>query len=293
MINARRLFMVGPCLAALTALSNVNAAPEGVAQSSLETGIEAYVGGDLTKSVTTLTKALQEGLPGRQMARAHFYRGLACRKLQKPGQAISDLTTALQQPEDLTPAERADAEFNRMSARREAGIADSESIVTDASWATRPGAVSSRPIAWAIGKTEPKVDLATSTGMLPQRRYPPVSSSWQSVTNAHAISSLPAAAVVLSRDVTPLEATTSTPGKFQVQIGIAESHSEAASLAVRLTSQHGSKFGGRRVAVAKTEVVSIGTVYRLTVGPYVSADEPQELCLTLRDSGYDCLIVPS
>ncbi|MGL4397417.1 MAG: SPOR domain-containing protein [Hyphomicrobium sp.] len=35
----------------------------------------------------------------------------------------------------------------------------------------------------------------------------------------------------------------------------------------------------------------MGTFYRVRVGSYASPDEPRGLCTTLRNSGYDCLVV--
>ena len=35
----------------------------------------------------------------------------------------------------------------------------------------------------------------------------------------------------------------------------------------------------------------MGTFYRVRVGPYADAKEPQQLCGGLRSSGFDCLVV--
>jgi hypothetical protein len=84
---------------------------------------------------------------------------------------------------------------------------------------------------------------------------------------------------------------TAPTGKFHVQVASVRSRSEAYALSVRLVSQHGSEFGARRPAVEETVIGSMGTFYRVSVGPYASAQEPQQLCGSLRASGYDCLVI--
>jgi cell division protein FtsN len=36
---------------------------------------------------------------------------------------------------------------------------------------------------------------------------------------------------------------------------------------------------------------SMGTFYRVRLGPYADAKEPTQLCKTLRPQGFDCLVV--
>jgi SPOR domain len=87
------------------------------------------------------------------------------------------------------------------------------------------------------------------------------------------------------------EAAPAPAGKFHVQVAAVRSRSEAAALSVRLLSQHGSEFGSRRPEVEETVIGSMGTFYRVSVGPYASAEEPNQLCGSLRASGFDCLVI--
>lgn len=104
------------------------------AQSSLDTGISAYQDGALEVSVEMLSNALKENLSRQQTAQAFYYRGLAYRELGKPGQAISDLTSAISVKNGLSKAHLKAAMKNRASAYREAGITATESVVvTDTS----------------------------------------------------------------------------------------------------------------------------------------------------------------
>jgi len=81
-------------------------------------------------------------------------------------------------------------------------------------------------------------------------------------------------------------------GKFHVQVAAVRSRSEAYALSVRLLSQHGSELGPRRPQVEPTVMGSMGTFYRVKVGPYASAKESKRLCTSLRASGFDCLVIP-
>jgi cell division septation protein DedD len=79
-------------------------------------------------------------------------------------------------------------------------------------------------------------------------------------------------------------------GKYHVQVAAVRSRSEAYALSVRLLSQHASELGSRKPEVDQTVIGSMGTFYRVKVGPYASAEESQQLCGSLRASGFDCLI---
>jgi cell division septation protein DedD len=93
------------------------------------------------------------------------------------------------------------------------------------------------------------------------------------------------------RAETPAAAAAEPAGKFHVQVAAVRTRSEAYALAVRLVSQHGSELGGRKPLVDDTVIGSMGTFYRVRLGPYASAKEPQHLCGSLRSSGFDCLVV--
>jgi len=94
-----------------------------------------------------------------------------------------------------------------------------------------------------------------------------------------------------SRAETPAATAAEPTGKFHVQVAAVRTRSEAYAVAVRLVSQHGSELGGRKPLVDDTVIGSMGTFYRVRLGPYASAKEPQHLCGSLRSSGFDCLVV--
>mgnify|MGYP002620224164 CR=1 FL=1 len=94
-------------------------------QRAYSAGIRAFESGDMAAAEKQLTTALSGGgLPSAQMARALYFRGSASRRLGKPAQAISDLTTAVWLKGGLSDAERAKATEERQLAYREAGLGD-------------------------------------------------------------------------------------------------------------------------------------------------------------------------
>ena len=95
-----------------------------LAQRALDAAIKLYEAGKADQAVKTIETALRGGLTSPQMARALYYRGLANRKLGKPGLAISDLTSAVWLKDGLVGPEREDALKNRAAAYQEAGISN-------------------------------------------------------------------------------------------------------------------------------------------------------------------------
>jgi cell division septation protein DedD len=95
------------------------------AQRAYAAGSKAFEAGDMAGAEQQLSAALAGGgLPNAQMARALYLRGAASRRLGKPAQAISDLTTAVWLKGGLSEADKAKATEERQLAYREAGLGD-------------------------------------------------------------------------------------------------------------------------------------------------------------------------
>ena len=101
-----------------------------LAQRALEAGIKLYECGKSDEAVKTLDVALHGGLSSQQVARAFYYRGLANRKLGKPGLAISDFTSAVWLKDGLAGPEREAALKNRVAAYQDAGISNVPDLPT-------------------------------------------------------------------------------------------------------------------------------------------------------------------
>ena len=363
-------------------------------------GIKAYEAGKHADAIKHLGAAIRAGgLQKTQIAKALYYRGLAFRKKGKPGQAISDLTSAYWLNEGLTTAQRSDALSNRNAAYREAGISNapaaSESVVVAAEPAVMSapslGAGTSGWETATLGKTAQPVTNASSTSQAPAVAAAPASKSgtsasdssdsgssggvggfFSSITNLFtgggSSSSQPAPSQSKNSDTTASIATkpetsswtqttqvapappsakptkpaqvatpfatqvapapppakpkkpgqvttpfttqvaaatppavaaqpskpkvtTAPSGKYRLQVAAVRSRSEADAVAARLMQKYGGKLGQRRPVVDEAVIGSMGTFYRVRVGPYANAKEPQQLCGTLRTSGFDCLVV--
>jgi hypothetical protein len=95
------------------------------AQRAYAAGSKAFETGDMAGAEQQLSVALSGGgLPNAQMARALYLRGAASRRLGKPAQAISDLTTAVWLKGGLSDVDKAKATEERQLAYREAGLGD-------------------------------------------------------------------------------------------------------------------------------------------------------------------------
>jgi len=99
-----------------------------ISEAVLARAIEAYKAGDIDPAIGGINAALRGRLSTESTAKAYYYRGLAHRKANLPGQAISDLTLALQFS-DLTEPDRSNASENLSVAYDEAGIAPNEKVV--------------------------------------------------------------------------------------------------------------------------------------------------------------------
>ena len=364
-------------------------------------GIKAYEAGKHADAIKHLGAAIRAGgLQKTQIAKALYYRGLAFRKKGKPGQAISDLTSAYWLNEGLTTAQRSDALSSRNAAYREAGISNapaaSESVVVAAepavmsvpsldastsgwetatlgkiaspatnasstSQSTSPApAIAAAPASKSSTSASDSSDsgssggvggffssitnLFTGGGSSSNQPAPsqsknsdttasiatkPETSSWTQTTQvaptppsakptkpAHVATPFTTQVAAAPPPAKPAQVTTpfttqvaaATPpavaaqpskpkvttapsGKYRLQVAAVRSRREADAVASRLMQKYGGKLGQRRPVVDEAVIGSMGTFYRVRVGPYANAKEPQQLCGTLRTSGFDCLVV--
>jgi tetratricopeptide (TPR) repeat protein len=80
-------------------------------------------------------------------------------------------------------------------------------------------------------------------------------------------------------------------GKYRLQVAAVRSRQDADAMAARVLEQHGPQLGGRQPEVDEAVIGSMGTFYRVRLGPYANAKEPGQLCGALRADGFDCLVV--
>lgn len=102
----------------------------------------------------------------------------------------------------------------------------------------------------------------------------------------------PAPFVTQVATASPAASASSSPsGKYRLQIASVRSRVEADNVAHRIVTDYGADLGPRAPVVDEAVIGSMGTFYRVRVGPYANAGEPQKLCSKLQASGFDCLVV--
>jgi hypothetical protein len=98
------------------------------ARKAYDAGLKEFAAGRSQTAVEQLSIAIKSGvLSGTEMAKALYTRGLAYKKENKPGQAISDLTSAIWLKNGLSDIEKKAALAERSEAYRMAGLEDTGS----------------------------------------------------------------------------------------------------------------------------------------------------------------------
>jgi len=80
-------------------------------------------------------------------------------------------------------------------------------------------------------------------------------------------------------------------GRYQLQVAAVRSRAEAQAVAERFKQQHAKELAARQTIIDEANVGSMGTFYRVRLGPFADASEPRELCGRLRVAGVDCMLV--
>jgi tetratricopeptide (TPR) repeat protein len=158
------------------------------------------------------------------------------------------------------------------------------------------------------GSSEPKAEEPpVTTASIGNSALPPAAegAAWTSTTEVTAAETGPkrapeiaapfvtqVAAVDEPGNPAPAPAAHGAPnGKFRLQVAAVRSRSEAEAMASLLVGRHGERLGGRKPEVDEAVIGSMGTFYRVRLGPYANAKDPEQLCVALRPDGFDCLVV--
>lgn len=95
----------------------------------------------------------------------------------------------------------------------------------------------------------------------------------------------------IATDAAPLSQAVPAKGKYKLQLAAVRSRARAEEIVQNFTSKHAGMAGGRMPVIDEAVFGNMGTFYRVNIGPYVSAAEPEKLCNSVRASGFDCLVV--
>lgn len=106
------------------------------ARQAYDAGLKDFANGRYQNAIDQLSTALKAGgLSSTEMAKALYTRGIAYKKQNRPGLAISDLTSALWLKNGLSGNERETATAERVDAYRMAGLQDTgkgaERVIAD------------------------------------------------------------------------------------------------------------------------------------------------------------------
>ncbi|WP_245280002.1 SPOR domain-containing protein [Hyphomicrobium sp. 99] len=105
--------------------ANQKEAAKAAGRKAYDAGLKEYAAGRYQNAIGQLTIAVKAGVLGTsEMAKALYTRGLAYKRDNKPGLAISDLTSAIWLKNGLSPSDQKSAIAERSESYRMAGLAD-------------------------------------------------------------------------------------------------------------------------------------------------------------------------
>lgn len=87
------------------------------------------------------------------------------------------------------------------------------------------------------------------------------------------------------------QAKASGQSRYRLQLAAVRSENEAQATWKRLASQHKDLLDGREHMIEKSELGTLGTFYRLQIGPFSDKRESLRLCNSFKRSGVDCFLV--
>ena len=288
--------------------------------ASYSSGVKAYQSGKYDAAVAALTTAINGGgLAANLMPKALYYRGASYEKQGQSGLAISDLNSALWFKPGLDDSERASANAARAGAYAIAGMPNpgpaSRQNETAAS-AEKVGETGSLPEAQKPaaglggffgsmfgGAAAPIADkvagpTATPPTLVAQTRASPTSANI-SANETEVLPWTTKSAAVGSGELPAKSASTkATSGKpavakkiagFRIQVAAVKSRDEASAVVSKLQSLGGS-VAATQATVDETKFGTMGTFFRVRLGPFASAAATKEPCAQLKAGGLDCLV---
>ncbi len=80
-------------------------------------------------------------------------------------------------------------------------------------------------------------------------------------------------------------------GKYRLQLASVKSENEAQKVWSRISSRHKSLIGARQPTIEKMTLGTLGTFYRLQIGPFSDKAESLKLCNSFKRSGVECFLI--
>ena len=255
------------------------------ATARYSSGLIAYQAGRYAAAVQSMNAAVASGgLPANLLAKALYYRGAACQQQGKAGQAISDLTSALEFKTGLDDEERADAIRLRSSAYASAGLTQQGQLVAAAPSAAPPVATGSSVVA---------AGLTTSSVMTGSTSPPPAASFAQDQASSGGLSGLgsvfgnlftsdPAPKPVMA----PASSQTAAPVQAAAPAEVLPWASGTAQPSTQTGSSHASSSqAGAKTAPAKVATAAAAGSFKIQVAAVKSRDEASAIISQIQAAG--------
>jgi hypothetical protein len=295
------------------------------AQRAIDAGVQHYQSGKFEPAVQSLSAGLAGGnLPPAVMGRALYFRGLAYRKVNKPAQAISDLTSALWLKGGLSETDRADALQQRAAAYRDAGLPDQTDdngkVAGAARTKTATAAAAPPPqpapeqkqtpsgggfFAGLFGGGSTNAAPAPVAAIAPQSApaapVAPFATRTRVASAPENDAALAPAAPPPAARAQPAQPQAASPpataaarladGKYGARVALAKSKQEAEAIAKRVRTEFAAAIGPRAATIGETTFGAMGTYFQVRVGPYASMAEAADTCRQIKGPGLDCIAV--
>lgn len=285
-------------------------------------GITAYQANKYDAAVASLSNAINGGLAANLIPKALYYRGAAYEKQGQSGQAISDLNSALWFKPGLDDNERANAMTSRTSAYTAAGmpvpgptprqnelaanadkVSETGSLPPAQKQASGLGGFFGDMFGSATPAAAPKPP--TTPTSQPQAALPmrvaaneaevlPWAAKGGVATSAAPPSQLQPEPVAITPSAIPAKkpmrpAAIMSKRGFRIQVAAVKSRDEASAVISKLQNLGGA-VAATPATVDETKFGTMGTFFRVRLGPFVSAAATKAPCATLKASGLDCLV---
>ena len=240
---------------------------------------------------------MNESIRLHRSAAAFARRGQILLQADKPALALADLNRAL----DMHPGPRPEILTLRARAYLKLGQKQAAKATLAQALRARPGYRPALMLQASLMPPAPDNDVMTGS-------IPPAAGNrgngWRSATRVMpagrpsrittprpdfgpAVHSLPLrSSIIPSTTLTPGRA----PGAYSIQLSAHRSLGEAKTSLQRIAARYAPIMAGNSLYVERFRGGARGTVYRVRLGPFRSAELPGRLCRTLKQSGQDCFV---
>ncbi len=132
----------------------------------------------------------------------------------------------------------------------------------------------------------------SSTGVAANDAPPPTAtSSWSEPVVVAPGNSKPAAKPAAAAAAPAAKTQVASAANIRLQVAAVRSREEAERVSAKLKSTPAVQSSAAATEIDETVIGNMGTFYRVRLGPFASAAEPNKLCAALKPQGYDCLVV--